>query len=176
METAVELDESDSKKYKIKAICDSKVYAKKSNNSHLSDLYYWISWKDYTKEENIWEPISTVLHLHKLISIFYHDHPEKLTVSPPTDSALPMARPIVRPAVRSKALNPKQKRGRLAKTNNTNKRTKKSWAFGFLFCFWSCLDSRQKTPQSRDLPLCFAVWFFDFSTLFDFHPSFSFSS
>ena len=41
----------DSKKYKIKAIQDSAVYARESEG-HLPDLYYLIIWKSYPKKEN----------------------------------------------------------------------------------------------------------------------------
>lgn len=35
-------DDSNGKKYKIKAICNNEVYAKESNSGHLLDLYYFI--------------------------------------------------------------------------------------------------------------------------------------
>ncbi len=112
--------------YKIKAICDNAVYMRKLE-SHLPGLYYLVLWKDYPKEENTWEPASAVLYLHKLISTFYHDHPDKpIAISPLINSALLMARPIVRLAVRPKASSTKQKPGRPAKANGTSKRTKKS--------------------------------------------------
>lgn len=38
--------------YKVKGICNSAVYARKSN-SYLSGLYYLIAWKDYLKKRNI---------------------------------------------------------------------------------------------------------------------------
>ncbi len=143
VETTIELDKGNSEEYKVETICDSKVYAKESDSGQLPSLYYLVLWKDYLEEENTWEPTSAVLHLCKLISTFHHDYPEKPTAtSPPIDSALPMTRPIVKP--RAEASSTKQKRGRPAKTNGTNKRTKKSWTSSFLSRFWLCLNSRQK--------------------------------
>lgn len=43
------------KEYKVEAIYDRAVYAKKSKN-HLLDLYYLVFWKDYPEEKNTWEP------------------------------------------------------------------------------------------------------------------------
>ncbi len=98
MERAIELDEGDSKDYEVEAICDSKAYAKKSDNGQLLGLYYLVSWKSYPEEENTREPALTVLHFCKLINTFHRDHPEKPTAtSPPIDSAPPMARPTVKP-------------------------------------------------------------------------------
>lgn len=49
------------------------------------------------------------MHLWKMISTFYKDYPKKLTtILLPLDSALPMAKPIVK-------LTTKQKYGRLGK-------------------------------------------------------------
>ncbi len=123
VETAIELDEGKSEEYEVEAICDSEVYAKELKSGHLPGVYYLVSWKSYTKEENTWKLISAVLHLCKLITTFHYDHPEKPTVtSPPIDSTLPMARPIVKP--RAEASN-KQKRGRPAKDSSANKHAKK---------------------------------------------------
>ncbi len=92
-------NEGDGEEYKVEAICDSTVYAKELNSGyHLSGLYYLVSWKGYPKEKNTWKPALMMLHLCKLISIFYRDHPEKpIATSPLIDSAPPMARPTVRP-------------------------------------------------------------------------------
>ncbi len=43
VETVIELDEGDSEEYVVKAICNSEVYAKKSDNSQLPGLYYLVS-------------------------------------------------------------------------------------------------------------------------------------
>ena len=38
---------NDNKEYKVEAIWDSAVYARKSESDHLSGLYYLVSWKGY---------------------------------------------------------------------------------------------------------------------------------
>ncbi len=84
-----------------------------------------------------------MLHLCKLLSTFHHDHLEKSTATcPPINSALPMARPTVKPKAKTSSTN--QKQGRPAKAKSTNKRVKKSWTSSFLSRFWPCLNSRQK--------------------------------
>ncbi len=119
--------DNNSEKYKVEAICDSKVYAKELDSGQLQGLYYLVSWKSYLEEENTWEPASAVLHLHKLISIFHLDHPDKPTAtSPPIHSTSPMARLTVRPTVRPEASSTKQKYGRPVKANGASKRVKKS--------------------------------------------------
>ncbi len=117
-------NEGDGEEYKVRAIRDSAVYAKKSDSVYyLPAFYYLVSWKDYPKEENTWEPTSAMLHFCQLISTFYCDHPKKPTaIFPPIDSAPPMARPTVRP----EASITKRKRGRLAKANGASKRAKKT--------------------------------------------------
>lgn len=45
-------DNDNGKKYKVKVICDSKVYTKKSDNGYLPNLNYLDSWKRYSEEEN----------------------------------------------------------------------------------------------------------------------------
>lgn len=57
-----ELKFSDNKKYKIETISNSKVYDKKATGQ-LPELYYLLSWKNYPKLENTWEPVSAVLYL-----------------------------------------------------------------------------------------------------------------
>ena len=43
VKTAIELDKGNNKEYKVKTIYDSKVYAKKFDNSHyLLDRYYLV--------------------------------------------------------------------------------------------------------------------------------------
>lgn len=50
-------EKSGGKEDKIEVMCNSKVYAKKLNSSHLSaDFYYLVLWKGYSEEKNIWEP------------------------------------------------------------------------------------------------------------------------
>lgn len=51
---AIKLDTSnDNKKYKVKAIYNKVIYAKKLKSKHLSGLYYLVSWKNYLKIKNI---------------------------------------------------------------------------------------------------------------------------
>ena len=124
-----ELDADDDKEYKVEAIKDSVIYTKKTKE-HLSGLYYFVFWKGYPEEESIWEPSSTVMHLRKMISTFYKDHPEKLTaISLPLNSALPMAKPSVKPPVKPSI---KQKQSRPI---NSIKQTKDwdigRWGFSF---------------------------------------------
>ena len=126
----MELDAGDkSREYKVKAIWDSAVYARKLESGHLPGRYYLVSWKGYLEEENTFELVSAVQHLRKLISLFHKDHPDKLTAtSSAIDTAPPMARLTLKPAEPSK-----QKRGRPA--NSTNKRAKKLTAFDFYRIF-----------------------------------------
>lgn len=48
----LKLDQGDSEEYKVKAIWNSKVYAKKLNNGHLLGVYYLVFWKGYSEEKN----------------------------------------------------------------------------------------------------------------------------
>ncbi len=119
----LEFENEGDEKYEVETIHDSAVYTSELEG-HLPGLYYMVLWKGYPEEENTWEPASAVLHLYKLISTFHRDYPEKLTAtSLPIDSAPLMARPTVKP--RAKASSTKQKQGRPAKANGTNKRAKK---------------------------------------------------
>ena len=109
--------------YEVEAICDSAVYARKSDSSHLPSPYYLVSWKGYPEEKNTWEPASAIQHLRRLVSIFHKKHPEKpIATSPPVDSAPPMAKPTVKALLKPSAA--KQKRSRHAKTSVANKRAK----------------------------------------------------
>ena len=112
--------DDESGEYEVEAIRDSAVYARESKSGHLPGLYYLVSWKGYSEEENTWELASAVQHLRKLISLFHKDHPDKsIATFPAIDTAAPMARPTVKP------MEPlKRKRGRPA--NSTNKRVKKN--------------------------------------------------
>ncbi len=140
-------NEGNDKEYEVKATCDNAVYTKESDSGHyLPGLYYLVSWKGYPIEEITVEPTSMMLHLCKLISTFHRDYPEKPTaISPPIDSASPMARSTVRP----QASITKRKRSRPAKANGNSKRAKNKWTSSFLSRFWLCLNSRQKDPLSH---------------------------
>ena len=53
MDDETELDVgNNSGEYKVEIIWDSAVYAKDSESSHLSGLYYLVSWKKYPEEVN----------------------------------------------------------------------------------------------------------------------------
>ena len=104
-----EFDVGNNKEYKVEAIIDSAVYAKEAER-HLPGRYYLVSWKSYPEEESTRESSSTVMHLQKMISTFHKDHPKKPTATfLPLNSAPPMAKPWVKPPVKSSA---KQKWGR----------------------------------------------------------------
>ncbi len=156
--------DSNGKEYEIKAICDSAVYTRELED-YLPGLYYLVSWKGYPKEENTWEPALAVIHLHKLISNFHRDHPEKPTAtSPPIDSAPPMARPTIKPKTETSS---KQKQSRPAKDSSASKHAKKTWTSSFYLVFGPVSIAGKRSPKSRDPALLRpAVWFFD-----SFHSS-----
>ena len=115
-----------SNKYKVEAIWNSAVYAKKSKG-YLPGLYYLVAWKDYPEEESTWKPALVVQHLKKLISLFHKNHPKKLiATSALINSALSMARPIIK--LTAKATT-KPNQGRPA--NIASKRAK-NWAHTYL--------------------------------------------
>ena len=106
-------------KYKMEVIWDSAVYTKKSKSGSLPSLYYLISRKKYPEEENIQEPALAFQHLRKLISSFYKDYSDKLTVTfLPINIAPPMAKPIIK-------LTKPSKQKHSQSVNSTNKRAKK---------------------------------------------------
>ena len=76
------------------------IYAKESVRQ-LSELYYLVLWKGYSKKKNIWEPTSAIQHLQRLVIAYYKDNLKKLTMtSVPIDTASPMVRPIAPPMIR----------------------------------------------------------------------------
>lgn len=56
----LKLDKGDNQEYMFDAICESEIYAKEWDSSHLLGLYYLVLWKSYPKKENTWEPASTI--------------------------------------------------------------------------------------------------------------------
>ena len=94
----MEFDTGDnSGEYEIEVIWNNAVYTKKSKSGHLPGLYYLVSWKEYSEEENIWKPASTIQHFRKLISLFHKDYFDKpIAIFLVIDTALPMVRPIVK--------------------------------------------------------------------------------
>ena len=92
---------NESGEYKVKAICDSAVYAKESESSHLLGLYYLVFWKRYLEEENTWESALAIQHLRKLISLFHKNYPDKPTmIFEAINTTLPMAQPTIKPIVK----------------------------------------------------------------------------
>ena len=107
----LEFHDNGDKEYEVEAICNSPVYAKKSESSHLPDLHYLISWKSNPKKKNTWELASAIKYLWRLFNIFQKKHLEKPTITlTPIDIALQVARPTVKPGAR----NNKQKNVRPA--------------------------------------------------------------
>ena len=107
-ESEPEFDAGDNKEYKVKVIINSTIYVKEAQG-YLPDLYYLVFWKCYLEEASTWEPSSTVLHLWKMISTFYKDHPEKPTT---TSLSLNSTPPMAKPSVKLTKFSAKQKQGR----------------------------------------------------------------
>lgn len=86
------------KKYKVKAIQDNVVYARKLKlGYYLSGLYYLVLWKSYLEEKNTWEPVSAAQHLKKLISFIYKNHLYKLkAISKAINTALLITKLIIK--------------------------------------------------------------------------------
>ena len=117
--TQLEFEAGDDTKYKVEAIWDSAIYAKKLEAGHLPGLYYLILWKGYPKEENTWEPTLAVQHLQKLVKTFHVGHHDKPAATfSPVNVAPPIAKPTVKPT--------KQKRGQTAQATKIIKHTKKN--------------------------------------------------
>ena len=58
----LEFEASNNKEYEIDGIQDSAVYARESARQ-LPELYYLVSWKGYSEEENTWKLVSAIQHL-----------------------------------------------------------------------------------------------------------------
>ena len=92
---------NDSSKYKIEAIYNNGIYAKKLKISYLLEIYYQISWKNYLKEKNIYKPYSAIQHHWKLNSLFYKNNSNKPTmIFEAIDTALLIAKPIIKPVAK----------------------------------------------------------------------------
>ena len=50
----LDIDNNNSKEYKVKAICNSTVYTRESKSGYLLKLYYIIFSKDYLEEKSTW--------------------------------------------------------------------------------------------------------------------------
>lgn len=89
------------REYKIEAIFDCMVYARKSKSGHSLELYYLISWKGYLKEKNTYKLALTIQYPRKLISSFYKNHTDKLTaIFEAINTILLMAKQIIKIATR----------------------------------------------------------------------------
>ncbi len=166
------------KKYKFEVIHDSAVYVRESE-SHLPGFYYLVSWKGYSKEKNTQKPTSAILHLHKLISTFYHDHSEKpIATFPPINFAPSMVRLTVKP--KTEVLSTKQNEANRPRPIALASALKRAKLPVFYLVFGPVSIVGKRSSQLRDSPLHsatlgLAVWFFDFSALLNFHPFFGFS-
>ena len=99
--TKLEIGNDKSGKYKVRAICDSAVYARKLEG-YLLGLYYLIFWKSYLKERNNTEPYSVVWHLKRLICLFHKNHLDKLiAIFKAINIISLMARPTIKPITKS---------------------------------------------------------------------------
>ena len=116
---------SDDKEYKIEAIWDSVVYAKEVDG-HFPGLYYLVIWKGYPEKENTLGPSLAVMHLRKIVSTFYKDHPKKPTAtSAPLDSTPPMAKPIIQLPTKQKWRGSIERTKKRAKWGDKEEVTKK---------------------------------------------------
>ena len=75
-----EFELGNNKEYKVEAIQDSPVYAKKADG-YLPRLYYLVAWEGYPEEENTWELSSAVLYLLKIVNTFHKNHLEQMTAT-----------------------------------------------------------------------------------------------
>lgn len=97
----LELDIGENKEYEVETTKNSAIYANEVVGNQLPELYYLVSWKGYSKDESILEPVSAVVQLWKMISTFYKNCPKKLTItSLRIDSVLPIVMPIAKPLIK----------------------------------------------------------------------------
>ena len=57
------VNDNENNNYKVKAICNNPVYAKKSESGYLSEIYYLIFWKSYLKKKiprSLYWPLNTL--------------------------------------------------------------------------------------------------------------------
>lgn len=71
------------KKYEVKVIQDSAIYTKKAKYQLLR-LYYLILYLSYSEAKNIYKYTLVVVHLLKIINIFYKNHLKKLIIILPS--------------------------------------------------------------------------------------------
>ena len=79
LELEQKLNTRDDKKYKLKAIYNSKVFVKEAVEQ-LPWLYYLVSWKSYLEKKSTWKSPLAVIHLCKMINTFHKDYPKKSIV------------------------------------------------------------------------------------------------
>ena len=93
--SVLEFKPGNDKAYAMEAIRDIAVYVKETDK-HLPELYYLVAWKGYLEEETTWKSFLAAMHLQKMVSTFYKDHPEKPTsISASLNSAPPMTKPTI---------------------------------------------------------------------------------
>lgn len=113
----LKLNAGKDKEYKVETIKLS-IICNKVIEGKLPRLYYLVSWKNNSKDENTWKIALAIMHLQKMTNIFYKDYLEKsIATSLPLNSTILMARPKV---------NPKQKHGKnkFAKSTKWAKKAK----------------------------------------------------
>lgn len=80
----------------MKTIKDNAIYTTEVIGQ-LQGLYYLVSLKRYSKDENIWKTASTFIDLWKIINTFYNDHPKKpIATFLPIVSTPPIAKPLAK--------------------------------------------------------------------------------
>lgn len=96
----LELDTRENKKYNVQLINNSTVYTKFARGE-LQELCYIVFWKDHSSNRDIWKLVKALVHLWKMINVFYQDHLKKLIVtSLLLDFALFMAKQMVKPSTK----------------------------------------------------------------------------